>query len=445
MTNHNFYHFLGSPVQPAEFPKPTLRWFNHRSAQNLGLEKLSPGEIEKHFCRFEPIPNNLSQPLALAYHGHQFRHYNPEIGDGRGFLHSQFLGLDHKIPDLTTKGSGTTPYSRRGDGRLTLKAAVRELLASEILEAMGVNTSQTFCIFETGEELERPDEVSPTRGAVLTRRVHSSIRFGTFQRLAFLKQKEMIHQLVKGCLDTYDPNLSYPDNDQFKTFLKIVTEKSAKLAAQLMMTGYVHAVLNTDNMNINGEVFDFGPYRFMPHFNPHFTAAYFDHEGLYSYARQPESFLWGLQRLAESLQFADPDLEIQFIDQLFEKSFLKEQHRFFFQRLNLEPINETQDLELIQTFFQTLALNHVQFEKTFFDFQSGTTRKAWIKSSQANLYPPKLIQLISNYQTQNPDLILKKPKPETLYIHEIEALWQSIYLKNDWSFLDQKIKSIRGY
>ncbi len=314
MTNNNFYHFLGSPVEPAQFPKATLRWFNHRSAQNLGLDSLSPQEIEKYFSRFEPIPHNISQPLALAYHGHQFRNYNPEIGDGRGFLHSQFLGLDEKFHDLTTKGSGTTPYSRRGDGRLTLKAAIRELLASEMLESMGVNTSQTFCIFETGEELERPDEVSPTRGAVLTRRVHSSIRLGTFQRLAYLKEKEMIHKLVSGCLNTYDSKLSPSTDEQFKTFLTLVTEKSAKLAAQLMMTGYVHAVLNTDNMNINGEVFDFGPYRFMPHFNPHFTAAYFDHEGLYSYARQPESFLWGLQRLAEALKFASPDLDTEFLD-----------------------------------------------------------------------------------------------------------------------------------
>ncbi len=445
MTNNNFYHFLGSPVLPAHFPKIKLRWFNKRSAQNLGLGNLSEQEIEKYFCKFEPFPKNVDQPLALAYHGHQFRNYNPEIGDGRGFLHSQFLGLDKKFHDLTTKGSGTTPYSRRGDGRLTLKAAIRELLASEMLESMGVNTSQTFCIFETGEELERPDEVSPTRGAVLTRRVHSSLRFGTFQRLAFLKEKEMIHQLVSGCLATYDPQVRSSQADQFKTFLTLVTEKSAKLAAQLMLTGYVHAVLNTDNMNINGEVFDFGPYRFMPHFNPHFTAAYFDHDGLYSYARQPESFLWGLHRLAESLKFAEPELDFQFIDPLFEECFYLEHHRFFFERLNLKPFNPSVDQQLIQTFFQTLTVNHVRFEKTFFDFQSGNSRQAWNNSTQEKLYPEELIQLISKYEVQNPSLTLKKQKPETMYIHEIEALWQSIHLKDDWSLLNKKIESIRSY
>jgi uncharacterized protein YdiU (UPF0061 family) len=445
VTNNNFYHFLGSPVLPAQFPKTKLRWFNKRSAQNLGLGNLTDPEIEKYFCKFEPIPKNVSQPLALAYHGHQFRNYNPEIGDGRGFLHSQFMGQDKKFHDLTTKGSGTTPYSRRGDGRLTLKAAIRELLASEMLESMGVNTSHTFCIFETGEELERPDEVSPTRGAVLTRRVHSSIRFGTFQRLAFLKEKEMIHQLVSGCLATYDSEVSNSPTEKFKTFLKLVTEKSAKLAAQLMLTGYVHAVLNTDNMNINGEVFDFGPYRFMPHFNPHFTAAYFDHDGLYSYARQPESFLWGLQRLAESLKFAQPELDINFVDSLFEEHFYLEYHRFFFERLNLKPIDPLLDQQLIQTFFQTLALNHVQFEKTFFDFQSGLVRQAWTNSAQAQLYPAELIQLISKYELQSLEQVFKKQKPETLYIHEIEALWQSIHLKDDWSLLYKKIESIRSY
>lgn len=445
MTNNNFYHFLGTPVQPAQFPQSQLRWFNKNSAKNLGLENLSAPEVMKYFCSFESFENNLTKPLALAYHGHQFRNYNPEIGDGRGFLHSQFWGQDQKFYDLTTKGSGSTPYSRRGDGRLTLKASIRELLASEMLQSMGVNTSHTFCIFETGEKLERPDEESPTRGAVLTRRVHSSLRFGTFQRLAYLQQKEMIHQLVEGCFDIYFSNIKPKPDKMFSTFLKIVTEKSAKLAAQLMMTGYVHAVLNTDNMNINGEVFDFGPYRFMPHFNPHYTAAYFDHEGLYSYGRQPESFLWGLQRLAESLKFAEPSLDIQFVESIFTECFHQEYHRFFFQRLNLKHLNQKQDFQLIQTFFQNLSTNHVQFEKTFFDFQSGIFRQAWKESSQMPLYSSELIELICQYQVLDPHRAFQKSEPETLYIHEIEALWQSIHLKDEWSLLNKKIEAIRNY
>ena len=131
------------------------------------------------------LPDNLSEPLALRYHGHQFRVYNPDIGDGRGFTFAQLRDDRDRLLDLGTKGSGQTPYSRHADGRLTLKGGVREVLATEMLEALGVNTSKSFALFETGEALERGDEPSPTRSAVLTRLSHGHIRIGTFQRLAF--------------------------------------------------------------------------------------------------------------------------------------------------------------------------------------------------------------------------------------------------------------------
>src|SRR5206468_8151249 len=141
---------------------------------------------------FEPLPDNLREPLALRYHGHQFRVYNPEIGDGRGFLFAQMRSGDGRLLDLGTKGSGRTPWSRFGDGRLTLKGGVREVLAAEMLEALGVPTSRAFSLIETGEALTRGDEPSPTRSAVLTRLSWSHIRFGTFQRLAYLDRADLI-------------------------------------------------------------------------------------------------------------------------------------------------------------------------------------------------------------------------------------------------------------
>ena len=153
-----------------------------------------------HFGRFEPLPDNLPQPLAQRYHGHQFRVYNPEIGDGRGFLFAQLRDGAGRLMDLGTKGSGQTPYSRFGDGRLTVKGAVRELLATEMLEALGVETSKTFSIVETGEALERNDEPSPTRSAVLVRLSHGHIRIGTFQRLAFFNETDNIGRLTNYCL-----------------------------------------------------------------------------------------------------------------------------------------------------------------------------------------------------------------------------------------------------
>ena len=182
------------PVEVAAFPETRVRFFNRRWAQRVGLGGV---DVPAHFGRFGPLPGNLPQPLALRYHGHQFRVYNPDIGDGRGFLFAQLRDDKSRLLDLGTKGSGQTPYSRFGDGRLTLKGGVREVLATEMLEALGVNTSKSFALIETGEQLARGDEPSPTRSAVLTRLSHSHVRIGTFQRLAFEKNEAGIVALVR--------------------------------------------------------------------------------------------------------------------------------------------------------------------------------------------------------------------------------------------------------
>ena len=158
-------------MDPARFPKRIPRFINERWAERIGLD-LEETDWSRHFCRFEPLADNLTEPLALRYHGHQFRVYNPDIGDGRGFTFAQLRDDRGRLLDLGTKGSGQTPYSRHADGRLTLKGGVREVLATEMLEALGVNTSKSFALFETGEALERADEPSPTRSSVLTRLSH---------------------------------------------------------------------------------------------------------------------------------------------------------------------------------------------------------------------------------------------------------------------------------
>src|SRR5690242_17039068 len=192
---------LFDPVVPAKFPRCIPRFLNRRAAETVGLDGLSDEEWAAHFCRFEPLPDNLKQPLALRYHGHQFRVYNPDIGDGRGFLFAQLRDEKERLLDLGTKGSGQTPYSRTADGRLTLKGGVREVLATEMLQALGVNTSKSFALFETGEALERGDEPSPTRSSVLTRLSHSHIRIGTFQRVAFFGEVDNLRELNRYCLE----------------------------------------------------------------------------------------------------------------------------------------------------------------------------------------------------------------------------------------------------
>ena len=288
-------------VRPAQFPKQLIRYQNKNWATEVGLGELSDEKWIDHFGRLNPLPDNLEKPLALRYHGHQFTHYNPDLGDGRGFLYVQLKDSKGRLLDLGTKGSGQTPYSRRGDGRLTLKGAVREALATHRLEKLGVNTSKTFSIIETGEDLERHDEPSPTRSAVLIRLSHSHVRFGTFQRLAFFKEQKAMKTLIDYCLSHLYKDVRFED------FFDQVASNVAKTTAQWMIHGFVHGVLNTDNINITGESFDYGPYRFLPHYDPQFTAAYFDHNGLYAYGKQPQMILWNLERLHEALSLVIED------------------------------------------------------------------------------------------------------------------------------------------
>ena len=195
----------------------------------MGLDGLTDDQWIAHFGRFEPLDGSLPRPLALRYHGHQFRHYNPDIGDGRGFLFAQLRDEADRLMDLGTKGTGRTPHSRSGDGRLTLKGGVREILATEMLEALGVPTSRTFSIIETGEALERNDEPSPTRGAAMVRLSHSHIRIGTFQRAAFHEDQQLLTRLTDYAL-THLYGETPGDNPPAQLLGRVV-ERTADLAA----------------------------------------------------------------------------------------------------------------------------------------------------------------------------------------------------------------------
>ncbi len=441
-------------VQAAHFPKAILRWWNAEAARILEMEHLTQIEIQNHFWFFKSFRNNIPYPLALRYHGHQFRHYNPNLGDGRGFLLAQFLGRDRKLYDLSTKGSGTTPYSRGGDGRLTLKGAIRELLATEMLESLGVNTSQTLCIFETGETLHRSDEPDPARGAVLTRKVHSSIRFGTFQRLAYYDLQDEIRKLTGHCLDHYYPEIKVVSGQsEGALFFRAVMRRTAKLAAQILIAGFVHGVLNTDNMSITGELFDFGPFRFLSHYNPFFTAAYFDEAGLYSFGRQPESFYWGLKQLGESLKVGYPEISPETILLDYPSEFQQQLVTTFLARLNLTPQFDESDQNLLQSYFQMLESGDYLFEQTFYDFYSGQQRQWWRSSVQKPLYQTpqaqKFLEILSQYKVAHDKWVLhpyfQNQEPETVLIHDIEALWQKLTLVDDWQALQFKIARIREF
>ena len=249
-------------------------------------------------------PDNLPQPLALRYHGHQFRVYNPDIGDGRGFTFAQLRDDPGRLLDLGTKGSGPTPYSRTADGRLTLKGGVREVLATEMLEALGVNTSKSFALFETGEELDprRRAFADALGGADPAQpRPYPHRHLPAARLLRTGRQHPQAGRLL-------------PDRTLRRAAATIrcgcSTSSPARprgLAASYIAAGFVHGVLNSDNINVTGESFDYGPWRFTPEWDAGFTAAYFDDYGLYAFGRQPEAIHWDLAQLAGCLTLIAED------------------------------------------------------------------------------------------------------------------------------------------
>lgn len=451
-------------VVPAYFPKAILRFRNQSAAKSVGLEGFSESEWQNAFWSFQALQGNLQKPLALRYHGHQFGVYNPQLGDGRGFLFAQLAeqletaaSSKKKILDLGTKGSGTTPYSRQGDGRLTLKGAFREALCTELLESLGVNTSQTLSIFETGEDLVRGDEPSPTRSAVLVRLSHSHLRIGTFQRLARLNEKENLKKLIEYSLEHYNFDVIQTDPSERATeFLKQVVHRAASLSASYMTAGFVHGVLNTDNINITGESFDYGPYRFLPFYDPQFTAAYFDHQGLYCFGRQPVSFLFALEQLAVSMSIVFPELAYKEILEGFSEDFNTAFRFSFLKRLNLKPLalleasEDETTADLVTAFFIFLEEKKIPFEQCFFDFFGGWEAQRlnaspfWKDYESSNLKSFFKKFQISDVEKMNHPY-LKQPKPETLLIDEIEALWKPIAEKDDWHPFQQKVQALRSF
>ncbi|MGL4261356.1 MAG: protein adenylyltransferase SelO, partial [Afipia sp.] len=439
-------------VAAAEFPDHILRYRNQRAAKTVGLDTLNDEEWIAHFGRFQPLAENFKEPLALRYHGHQFRTYNPELGDGRGFLFAQLYDDKGRLLDLATKGSGKTPWSRTADGRLTLKGGVREVLATSMLEALGVDTSKTFSLIETGEALARGDEPSPTRSSVMVRLSHSHIRIGTFQRQAFNRNTENIQKLLDYTIKTYMPDVWRDDvSARAVAFLEEVCRRVARVGAQWMAAGFVHGVLNTDNINVTGESFDYGPWRFLPKLEPGFTAAYFDETGLYAYGRQPDALFWNVTRLAECLLgLADqPGLEKAL--GAFEPAIRKEFTEAMVRRLGVRSLDAVHDNELARALWVFLSETKAPFEQTFFDWFGGLAsieRAARSPSKDHYATPafsPVRDALKDFVPREGVDLnraFFSKPVACSMLIEEVEAIWKPIADSDDWSAFHAKLQAI---
>ncbi len=439
-------------VMPAVFPQHSLRYRNQLAAASIGLADLDDTAWLKHFSYFEPLPDSLAQPLALRYHGHQFRHYNPDIGDGRGFLFAQLLDDDDRLLDLGTKGSGQTPYSRFGDGRLTLKGGVREVLATEMLTALGVETSKTFSLVETGEALERGDEPSPTRSAVLVRLNHSHIRYGTFQRLAALNDSTSMERLIDYVIIHYIKiSLPVQLDEKVAVLMEYAVSNAASQAAGFMVAGFVHGVLNTDNINITGESFDYGPYRFAPSYDAGFTAAYFDHDGLYAFGRQIEAFHWNVYQLAKALLIV---VEQSVVVPALEKY----QHHVDYalslamhKRLGIKPYPEHhKNMMRIKSVEKALIDSKCSLDQFYFDVYGGPLSSCIFNYTPYENAVFSDVLAMLNAATPIDDAAHQRLHPYfttvhpcTLLIDEIESIWNAIATRDDWSVFNHKLQAIR--
>ncbi len=442
-------------VEPARFPRHVLRFRNDEWAERIGLAALDDEAWTRHFARFEPLPGSFPKPLALRYHGHQFRAYNPDIGDGRGFLFAQTRDrVDNRLLDLGTKGSGQTPYSRFGDGRLTLKGGIREILATEMLEASGVYTSKTFSLVETGEALQRNDEPSPTRSAVLVRLSHSHIRIGTFQRLAVREKHDDMRRLVDHVIAHHWPEAAGAE-DPVAALYESIIGACARLVAEWFAAGFVHGVLNTDNINVTGESFDYGPWRFLDTFDPRFTAAYFDQTGLYAFARQPEAIHWNIARLGECLMPLSDQSRIEPVFDGFPARFQAELARQTLARLGLAMPEETdRAVAVVHDLYGTLYASKAPFERAVFDLLGGGIPERLRASPERARYETAAwAEMIETLRGLEPAPGLEAAlahayaggeTPETMLIDEVESIWSAIDRDDDWTPLGEKIARIRG-
>ncbi|MBR0551342.1 protein adenylyltransferase SelO family protein [Stakelama marina] len=425
------------PVEAADFPRTILRFRNDRWARAVGLDALDDAEWKAHFGRFEPLDRSLPQPVAQRYHGHQFRIYNPDIGDGRGFTFAQLRDGNGRLLDLGTKGSGQTPYSRFGDGRLTLKGGVREVLATEMLEALRVETSKSFSLIETGEALERGDEPSPTRSSVLVRLSHGHIRIGTFQRLAYHKDAEAMERLIAYVLRHYYGEDAGEDGAH--RLLDHVVSRTARLAASYMAAGFVHGVLNSDNINVTGESFDYGPWRFAPTWNPDFTAAYFDHAGLYAFGRQPEAIHWDAMQLAVALRTVSEAQPLIDILEHFGERYQRAVSDAILWRLGLRPGDTAADRTLVQTVEKALRSESTGIDRFFFDAFGGRLPDS---------YGPAFDDVRAMLSAREPRTHREHPywsegSPCSMLIEEVEEIWGAIDRNDDWAPFHAKIARIR--
>jgi uncharacterized protein YdiU (UPF0061 family) len=350
------------PWQPAAAPAPRLLHFNPDLARELGLPlaDATPDQLAALFSG-NALPEGAS-PVAQAYAGHQFGQFSPQLGDGRALLLGEVIDRQGHRRDIAFKGSGRTPFSRNGDGKAAVGPMLREVLIGEAMHALGIPTTRALAVVATGEQVRRE---RPLPGAILTRVADSHLRVGTFEFFAAHAGPAQVQQLADYAIARHYPELVQADNPYLE-FLRAVAERQAALVARWMAVGFIHGVMNTDNMSIAGETIDYGPCAFMEAYDPATVFSSIDRQGRYAYHHQPDIAAWNLARFAETLlPLIDNDTEravawatesIQAFSDRYRQHWLKEMGA----KLGLPPLTEA-DAALAEDWLDLLQAQSVDF------------------------------------------------------------------------------------
>lgn len=359
-------HFY-TKLHPVPVHEPRLVIVNNALAEELGLNLKASSEDElAQLFSGNQLPEG-AEPLAQAYAGHQFGHFT-YLGDGRAHLIGEHLTPDGKRVDIQFKGSGQTPYARRGDGRAALGPMLREYIISEAMHALGIPTTRSLAIATTGESVYRETVL---QGAILTRVASSHLRVGTFEYLAAQEDKAGLKQLTDYAIQRHYPEIIDSDTPYLE-LLKAVMACQIKLITEWLRVGFIHGVMNTDNMAVSCQTIDYGPCAFMDNYDPNTVFSSIDHMGRYAYANQPRIAQWNLARFAEAiLPLLHENIEkaaamaeeaIQSFKALFQQEWLAMMRR----KLGLFG-EEKEDREFITGLLQWMQRSHADYTNTFRD------------------------------------------------------------------------------
>ena len=349
------------------FDNPLLVIENSQLKQELGFDNIEQQKLLDIFNGLSSIEN--LKPLSMVYSGHQFGQYVEQLGDGRGLLLGEIDSSEGSI-DIHLKGAGKTPYSRFGDGRAVLRSVIREYLCGEAMHALSIPTSRALMIIGSDEIVIR--EKSET-AAMLARTAKTHIRFGNFEYFHYNKKPEHVKVLADFCIDNYPAYFSKAKNI-YEEFFRSVVKQTAVMIAQWQACGFNHGVMNTDNMSILGETFDYGPYGFMEDYLPTYVCNHSDHQGRYAFKNQPYIGLWNCSALGHALSSLISEEAQGEILQTYEEIFQNTLAKLFREKLGLKQ-DKSEDAALIQGLLDIMESEKLDYTNTFRNLTQALTNK----------------------------------------------------------------------